>query len=79
MLVDLVLVDEATLVELASGDRDPDGHTQELLHVLRHLEQLFERLPSGILEHRPGSTVILHEFQRPRRPRPSSLFFNPDS
>src|SRR5262249_53578600 len=64
-----VLMDEAALMHLAEGRRDAYRETEEGLHLHPRTKKLIERLASRVLEHQDRSAVLLHEFQRPDRPR----------
>ena len=57
------------LVHLQDSRGDADGELQEALDRDGRADQLAEQLAFGVLEHQGGSARLLHQFQRPERPR----------
>ena len=65
-----VLVDQTALVNLAERCGDADRKAQEASHLYGRAEPPVEWLQTvNILEHQHGVTGVVHELQRPQRPR----------
>ena len=54
-----ILVDESGLMDLAQGDRDANGETQEASQLHGRAEQPVKRLAAGILQHQHGSAAVV--------------------
>ena len=65
-----IFVDQTALVNLAERCGDADRKAQEASHLYGRAEPPVEWLQTvNILEHQHGVTGVVHELQRPHRPR----------